>query len=312
MHSPVAAGITPPAQVHDAGSASELPKVYDALMPDNAEAAFQPFKHFEHRGWRAVAERYDAAFVGATGQSIAPMLDAIGAGPGVRLLDVACGPGDATAAAAARGARVLGVDFAAEMVALAQRKWPGVEFLEGDAEKLALPDASFDAVMMNFGVLHLANPDRALAECFRVVRPGGRVAFTVWEPPPQTVPFAIVLEAVEKHGVVNIGVPPGPPMFRFADSHEAMRVLSDVGFTNVGFRALPITLALAEPDALFQVMLEAGVRTSGLLKAQTPAALDAIRDHMSQRVTAHRIPNHTDPRYLLPMPAVLITATKPA
>jgi hypothetical protein len=59
-------------------------------------------------------------------------------------------------------------------------------------------------------------------------------------------------------------------------------------------------------------MLEAGVRTSGLLKAQTPAALDAIRGHMSQRVTAHRIPNHTDPRYILPMPAVLITATKPA
>lgn len=312
MPSPVAAGITPPAQVHDAESAGEPPKDYDAVMPDTAEAAFQPFKHFEHRGWQAVAERYDAAFVGATGQSIAPVLDALGTGPGVRLLDVACGPGDATAAAAARGARVLGVDFAAEMVALAQRKWPGVEFKEGDAEKLALPDAVFDAVMMNFGVLHLANPDRALAECFRVVRPGGRLAFTVWEPPPQTVPFAIVLEAVEKHGIVNIGVPPGPPMFRFADSHEALRVLGEVGFATVGFKALPITLALAEPDALFQIMLEAGVRTSGLLKAQTPAALDAIRDHMSQKVTAHRISNQSGPRFLLPMPAVLITATKPA
>lgn len=312
MHSQVDAGITQPAQVHDAGSADEPPKVHNAMMSDTAQAAFQPFKHFEHRGWRAVAERYDAAFVGATGQSIEPMLDALGTGPGMRLLDVACGPGDATAAAAARGAIVLGVDFAAEMVALALRKWPGVQFMEGDAEKLALPDASFDAVMMNFGVLHLANPDRALSECFRVVRPGGRLAFTVWEPPPQTVPFAIVLEAVEKHGIVNIGVPPGPPMFRFADSHEALRVLGDVGFANIGFRALPITLALAEPDALFQIMLEAGVRTSGLLKAQTPAALDAIRDHMRQRVTAHRISNHTDPRYLLPMPAVLITATKPA
>jgi len=281
-------------------------------MSDSAEAAFQPFKHFEQRGWRAVAERYDAAFVGATGQSIAPMLDALGTGPGVRLLDVASGTGDAAAAAKARGASVLGVDFAAEMVALAQRKWPGVEFREGDAENLALPDAEFDAVMMNFGVLHLANPDRALAECFRVMRAGGRLAFTVWEPPPQTVPFAIVLEAVEKHGILNIGVPPGPPMFRFADSREALRVLSEVGFTNVGFRALPITLAIAEPDDLFQFMLEAGVRTSGLLKAQSPVALDAIRDYMSQRVTACRLPHHADSRYLLSMPAVLITATKPA
>ncbi len=59
-------------------------------------------------------------------------------------------------------------------------------------------------------------------------------------------------------------------------------------------------------------MLEAGVRTSGLLKAQTPAALESIRDHMRRRVTAHRIADHAEPRYLLPMPAVLITATKPA
>lgn len=282
------------------------------MMTDTTEAAFQPFKNFEHHGWREVAERYDAAFVGATGQSIAPMLDAVGSGPDVRLLDVACGPGYATAAAAARGASVLGVDFAAEMVALAQRKWPGVEFKEGDAEYLDLPDAEFDAVLMNFGVLHLADPDRAIREDFRVLRPGGRLAFTVWVPPPQTVPFAIVLDAVEKHGVPNIGVPPGPPMFRFADSHEARRVLEGIGFESVSFQTLPITLALADPDALFQIMLEAGVRTSGLLKAQTPAALDRIREHMVKRVAECRTHNGADGTYVLPMPAVLITATKPA
>ncbi|MEK6701991.1 MAG: methyltransferase domain-containing protein [Planctomycetota bacterium] len=281
-------------------------------MTDTTDAAFQPFKIFEHRGWREVAERYDAAFVGATGQSIAPMLDAVGAGPDMRLLDVACGPGYATAAAAARGGSVLGVDFAAEMVALARRKWPGVEFKEGDAEHLDVPDGAFDAVLMNFGVLHLAHPDRAITEDFRVLRPGGRLAFTVWVPPPQTVPFAIVLDAVERHGVPNIGVPPGPPMFRFADSHEARRVLEGIGFESASFQTLPITLVLADPDALFQIMLEAGVRTSGLLKAQTPAALERIRDHMRQRVTAHRIADDAEPRYLLPMPAVLITATKPA
>jgi len=288
------------------------PEPYNGMMTDTTEAAFQPFKDFEHRGWREVAERYDAAFVNATGQSIAPMLDAVGAGPGVRMLDVACGPGYATAAAAARGGSVLGVDFAAEMVALAQRKWPGVEFVEGDAENLDLPDGEFDAVLMNFGVLHLADPDRAITEEFRVLRPGGRLAFTVWVPPPQTVPFAIVLDAVEKHGILNIGVPPGPPMFRFADSKEAERVLTAVGFVSVRFQTLPITLALADPDALFQIMLEAGVRTSGLLKAQSPEALGRIREHMSNRVTAYRTNTMADETYVLPMPAILITATKPA
>jgi len=157
-------------------------------MTQDPERAFQPFKHFELRGWRDVAERYDTAFGGATGQAIATMLDAARIGPGVRVLDVACGPGNVAAAAAAQGASVLGLDFAAEMVALAGRKWPGVEFRASDAEHLDLPDATFDAVVMNFGILHLADPDRALAEAWRVLRPGGRLAFTVWEPPPLLPP----------------------------------------------------------------------------------------------------------------------------
>jgi len=292
------------------------PDPYDAAMADTThQTEFQPFKHFEHRGWREVAERYDAAFVGATGQSIGPMLDAVGAGAGVQLLDVACGPGYATAAAKARGASVLGVDFAAEMVALAQRKWPGVEFIEGDAERLDLPDGGFDAVIMNFGVLHLADPDAALAEAFRLLRSGGRLAFTVWKPPPETVPFAIVLDAVERFGTPGIGVPPGPPMFRFADPAEARRALERTGFEGVGFKALPITLALADPDDLFRIMLEAGVRTSGLLKAQKPEAQRRIRAHMRERVADYRSSGARGggggESFVLPMPAVLVTASRP-
>ena len=281
------------------------------MMSETPGADFQSFKDFEHRGWRRVAQRYAPAFGGATGQSIGPMLEALGVGRGVRLLDIACGPGDASAAAAARGASVLGVDFAAEMVELACRRWPDISFKEGDAESLAIADAEFDAILMNFGVLHLANPDAALAESLRVLRPGGRLAFTVWKPPPQTVPFKIVTEAVERHGLLNIGVPPGPPMFRFADPDEAQRALASAGFVDVSFQTLPITLALTEPDSLFQIMLEAGVRTSGLLKAQTPAALARIRDHMRQRVNEHRVESVATPSYVMPMPAVLITARRP-
>jgi ubiquinone/menaquinone biosynthesis C-methylase UbiE len=101
----------------------------------------------------------------------------------MRVLDVASGPGYIAAGAEARGAHAIGIDFAADMVAEARRRYPKIEFREGDAENLAFDTASFDAVVCAFGILHIADPDRAIAEAFRVLRPDGRFAFTVWAGP---------------------------------------------------------------------------------------------------------------------------------
>ena len=70
---------------------------------------------------------------------------------------------------AARGARVTAVDFSSAMVELARSQNPGIEFREGDAEALPFPEGSFDAVVMNFGMLHLASPERAVSEALRVL-----------------------------------------------------------------------------------------------------------------------------------------------
>src|SRR5207247_2111000 len=83
-------------------------------------------------------------------------VDVVRARAGVRLLDVACGPGFITAAAAARGADPIGLDFSPAMIALARRLHPSIAFRDGDAEALPFDDRSFDAVVMNFGLLHLA------------------------------------------------------------------------------------------------------------------------------------------------------------
>ncbi|MCX5689297.1 MAG: class I SAM-dependent methyltransferase [Planctomycetota bacterium] len=273
--------------------------------------ALEPFKQFEHQGWCRVAQRYDTAFGSATTQAIAPMLEAVGVVAGAKVLDVACGPGYVAAAAAKCGASVLGIDFAADMVQLARLKWPGLAFEVGDAERLALPAASFDVVLMNFGILHLADPQAAIAQAFAVLRPGGHFAFTVWMPPPHTVPFAIVLEAVEQHGQLNIGVPPGPPMFRFSDQDEAARTLTAAGFASTHNAPLDISLPLETPDDLFQIMLEGGVRTAGLLQAQSAAALAKIREHMSSSVKLWKVPESPRAVYRLPMPARLITAQRP-
>ncbi len=132
----------------------------------------------ELEGWDRKAGSWDGTLGTVTLHAIGPLLDAAGAGPGVRLLDIACGTGALAAEAARRGAEAIGLDFAPTMVAEASRRHPGVEFQAGDAEAIPLPDASVDAVTCSFGILHMERPERVLAEAARVLRPGGRLAMT--------------------------------------------------------------------------------------------------------------------------------------
>jgi demethylmenaquinone methyltransferase/2-methoxy-6-polyprenyl-1,4-benzoquinol methylase len=96
-------------------------------------------------------------------------------GPGSCALDVATGTGDLAIALAARGADVVGVDFAEKMLEIARRKAPGLKFRAGNALALEFPDDSFDAATVGFGARNFDDLDRGLAEMARVVKPGGRV-----------------------------------------------------------------------------------------------------------------------------------------
>jgi SAM-dependent methyltransferase len=268
------------------------------------------FRNFEHEGWQKAAGQYDLGFGAVTGQAVDSLLSAVDARNGVRLLDVACGPGYVATAAARLGCSVVGIDFSSEMISLAKEMMPnatpGLEFREGDAEKLNLPDGSFDAVVMNFGMLHLALPDRAIAEAFRVLRPGGRYAFTVWDAPPKTAGFEIVLDAVRTHGNVSVPLPEGPPFFRFSDPVESARSLKAVGFENIKTVIVPQIWRLKAGVELFHTMRRAAVRTAALLNMQSPAALAKIEKEISERAERYRTQGGIE----LPMPAILTSATK--
>jgi ubiquinone/menaquinone biosynthesis C-methylase UbiE len=169
------------------------------------------FREAEHAGWTARADSYDAALAAVTGQAIPRILAAaLGDDFGCRsLLDVCCGPGHLAAAAAARGHRAEGIDFAPTMVALAQRNYPAVSFREADAERLPYPNTCFDAIACAFGLMHMERPDLAIAEAFRVLRPGGVFVFTQWAADDEL--FGIVGAAVAAHGNPRVDdLPPTP------------------------------------------------------------------------------------------------------
>lgn len=268
----------------------------------------QRFREFEHAGWETIPEPYDQAFGSLTSQTIERLLNSAGVKKGVKIIDIASGPGYVAAAAAKRGATVLGVDFSAAMVAHAQRLHPGVEFREGDAEQLPFGNGLFDAAVMNFGILHLGRPDLALAEACRVIRTGGRFAFSVWAKPEDTIGFGVVLRAVELHGEPRVELPEGPPFFRYSDPEECARAMIVAGFETPTVTKVSQVWRLPAGDGLFNAMKDSTVRTAGLLRAQKPTVLNKIRDAMREALEEYRKGDVVE----LPMPALIVSAIKSA
>ena len=264
------------------------------------------FRIFELAGWQEIPAGYHDAFGPLTAQAIEPLLDAVRLKKGMSFLDIACGPGYVAAAAAKRGAAVLGIDFSAPMIAHAQRLQPGVEFREGDAEALPCGSGLFDAAAMNFGILHLGQPEKALLEAHRILRTSGRFAFSVWAKPEETIGFGIVLRAVELHGEPRVELPQGPPFFRYSDPEECQRGLIIAGFESPGVTKVQQVWRLPAGDGLFNAMKDSTVRTAGLLRAQKPTVLEKIRDEMRGSLAKHTKGDVVE----LPMPAWVASAVK--
>ncbi len=144
------------------------------------------------------AEVYETFFVPALfGQFVEPMLDAVGAGDGDRVLDIGAGTGVVARAALNRvGTRgsVVAVDPNEGMLAVAKRLAPTVDIRRGVAEQLPVDQGEIDCVTCQFALMFFSDRRRAVGEMRRVLRPGGRLAVATWASVEESPGYAAMVE----------------------------------------------------------------------------------------------------------------------
>jgi ubiquinone/menaquinone biosynthesis C-methylase UbiE len=260
---------------------------------------------FEHAGWENAAAEYEATFARATAPFVEALLDAVQAAAGMKVLDVCCGTGIVTAAAAARAASVVGLDFSPAMLRQAPQIHPHPHFDEGDAEALPYADESFDAVLSNFGVHHAPNPQKAIAEAFRVLGRGGRVAVTTWAMPAENIAWGLLFDAIRAHGDPNAAKTP-PSGGNLGTLEAMLHLLRDAGFADIRAEPARREWHVSDPRDLLAALSRGTVRTAALIAAQPAEARPAIEAAIVRGAAPYR----RGDGFAVPIVAILASGAK--
>lgn len=208
---------------------------------------------------------------------------------GEAVLDVACGPGSVTRLAAAQTGptgRVTGCDLSPAMLAIAIGRGPvpngaAIDYLEAPADRLPVPDGSFDAATCQQGLQFFPDRLAALAEMRRTLRAGGRIGVAVWKRIEECPPFAVLGEAIrevagDKLADRYAGGPWGMPL-----ADDLRTLLERAGFRDVRVadRVLPVTFEGGSAQ-LAATLAAAGV--AGELEALSPRDRERLHDAVAE------------------------------
>jgi ubiquinone/menaquinone biosynthesis C-methylase UbiE len=263
-------------------------------------------RRIQRYGWDLAASDYEALWRAQLAEVQAALLAAARPAAGEIVLDAACGVGSVAvevAHAVGPDGRVLGVDLSGKMVDAARRRaeergLSNVEFMRMDAEELALPSASFDLALCALGLPYMPDPERAVSELRRILRPGGRIALSVWGERARCG-WSALFPIVDAEVATDVC----PRFFRLGRQDELVQACARARFEAIEQRRIATTLSYADADAACDAALVGG-----------PVALawsrfdDAARSRVRASYLEAIEPWRVNRGYLIPAEFVVVSA----
>lgn len=256
---------------------------------------------------RSPAEIYQEEFVpGFFGPWAMLMAGLARVTPGQRVLDVACGTGALTRAVAERvqpDGAAIGVDLNPEMLEVAARVSPGLEWREGAAETLPFADAGFDAVVSQFGFMFFEDQAQALREMMRVLRPGGRLTVAVCDALDHSPGYAVLTVLLQRLFGDDVARAFAAP-FASGDRALLRRRCAEADITDADVRRVEGSVRFASVADLISTERACAWTLGGLLDdRQFELLLAEAEESLRPFVTR-------DGRLALDLPCLVITARK--
>jgi SAM-dependent methyltransferase len=258
------------------------------LPPDEYRARSRERWGGAAAGW----ERRRAAMQASAAVVSAWLVDHVDPQPGQTILELAAGPGDTGLMAAelvGPGGKLISSDASEEMLAVAQRRaqelgLQNVEFKVMDGEWIDLPTASVDGVLCRWGFMLMLDPETALRETRRVLRPGGRVALAAWAGPELNPHMTLAPSTLVQLGLTEPPPADEPGPFAFAADGRIEELLEGTGFTDVVVEPLDLRFHYPSRDDVFETHMDLSPTGSAALRGLSPADHTRFRDVLDERL----------------------------